>query len=97
MFHKKEKNARSLELKFTIEDERLKCVVRDNGVGRRKANQKKAKSHNSKGLTMMQERIDYLNLAYETKKFSHHISDVFNEDGEVMGTQVILYIPTILN
>jgi len=87
---------RKLDVKFNLEHEKLKCTIKDNGIGREKSEKKKNKGHNSKGLIMMQERIDYLNLAYDTSDFSHMITDVLNEKGAVCGTQVIIYIPTNL-
>ena len=93
LFNKKEKLGKVLSLSFSIENECLKCLIIDNGIGRSEADRKKDKSHVSKGLIMMRERIDYLNIAYDTNDFSHSISDVLNDKNEVVGTQVILYIP----
>ena len=42
---------------------------------------------------MMQERIDYLNIAYSTNDFSHTISDHINMDSVAEGTEVELVIP----
>jgi len=46
---------------------------------------------------MMQERIEYLNIAYGTEGFSHTISDNIQESETTVGTKVILHIPTNLN
>jgi len=86
-----------LSIFFELEDESLKCTITDNGVGRKKADTKKDKSHTSKGLQMMQERIEYLNIAYGTEGFSHTISDNIQESETTVGTKVILHIPTNLN
>jgi hypothetical protein len=93
LFNKKEKLGRKLSLSFSIKNECLKCIIVDNGIGRSAADRKKDKSHVSKGITMMKERIDYLNIAYETTDFTHSISDVLNDNKVVVGTEVILYIP----
>jgi len=82
-----------LSLRIYKENDFLKCTIIDNGVGRKKANAKNDKTHVPKGLTMMQERIDYLNIAYSTNDFSHTISDHVNMDSVAEGTEVELVIP----
>ncbi len=53
-----------LEIKFTKSGHVLKCVIDDNGIGRKKAKEikeRKQLSHQSMGMTVTQDRIDILN------------------------------------
>lgn len=87
------KNEGKLSIKFEEDAKRLKCIIEDNGLGIEKSKFLKKQNHKSKGMIMMQERLDYLNLAYETDKFSHNITDIVDHKGEMRGTRVAIYFP----
>ena len=96
LFNKADHSSNRLVLKFRLQEDLLICTLTDNGVGREIANAKKGKHHESQGLQMMQERLDYLNIVYKGTSFVHEFSDVLNEKGIIFGTQVILKIPLYL-
>jgi len=77
-----------LLLQFGIVDDLLKIVIKDNGVGRKAASERKeSKEHTSHGMNITTERIDLLN-----KRLKQKISiTVF--DLEPAGTEVILLLP----
>jgi LytS/YehU family sensor histidine kinase len=50
----------------------LICIIEDDGVGRKKAKY----SADSKGLKLMQERLDSLNQLENTKLYQHKITDL---------------------
>ena len=53
-----------LEVKFSKNGSVLKCIIDDNGIGRKKAKEikeRKQLSHQSMGMTVTQDRIDILN------------------------------------
>ena len=84
-----------LTIEFEDLDNAIQCTIIDNGVGRKIADQKKTKSYTSKGLTMMNERIEYLNTAYSSTLFSHTIDDL-NTEEKYTGTKVVLKFPKII-
>ena len=90
LLHKKEN--RKLKLEFTLLDgNQLRCVVEDNGIGRKAAeeiNKKRYKKHRSFATSATQNRIDLMNQSRE-KPITVSLSD--GEDGT--GTAVELIIP----
>ncbi len=94
----KNKNVKGkLILRITENKESLCIEIDDNGVGREKAGEiKKMSAHNhvSKGLQLVQEKIEVLremnglNVNLET-------IDKFDEDGEPIGTKVVVCFPKL--
>jgi LytS/YehU family sensor histidine kinase len=74
----------------------LLCVIEDNGIGRKKATEIKArkqKNHKrSMGMQITRDRIEIINKLYNMNA-SVHIYDKQNEQGEAQGTKVELKIP----
>lgn len=93
IFHKKE-GVGKLTLSFSLEEDRMKCVIEDNGIGRKKAKEfnSSKKEHRSVGMLITQERLKHLqsdsDLDVHTK-----ILDIVNENGEVCGTKVEVCLP----
>jgi hypothetical protein len=85
-----------LQIEFAAaENGSLTIAIRDNGIGRRKAQaQKNGHPYKSKGIQLVKERIDTLNFKKE-KKISLDIQDLVDETGNDSGTLVILTIPGI--
>jgi len=81
-------------VQFFEQDNRLFCVIEDNGIGR-KASQKLRTlnkiEHQSKGLSLIEKRIEVLNNENE-QQIILNIEDVF-PDEEYSGTKVTLQIP----
>ncbi|MFN4235138.1 MAG: histidine kinase [Bacteroidia bacterium] len=86
------------ELNILIDknDNLLKCVIDDNGIGRKKSMEIKAQSlkpHQSVGMSITKERLDILNTI-QNHKLSVNIIDKINKQTlEPEGTQVEIYIP----
>ncbi|MFK7899961.1 MAG: histidine kinase [Cyclobacteriaceae bacterium] len=81
-----------LSVSLTEENQALKVVITDNGIGRTRSKELKTdnqKAHQSTGLKNTEERINIINKVYQ-KKYSVTVSDVEN-DGS--GTSVILSLP----
>lgn len=71
----------------------LVCTVKDNGIGRTKAAEVKAASvlqQNSVGMKINQER---LNVVGRAKGAKVKINDLYDEEGNASGTQVIIRLP----
>ncbi|HEY0031097.1 MAG TPA: two-component regulator propeller domain-containing protein [Bacteroidia bacterium] len=85
------------EIKVKIEKQGalLKCTVKDNGIGRVMASQKKANdAHKSFGTAITQERLAVINELYNSS-LSEKIIDLYDEHGNATGTLVEIYIPLI--
>lgn len=93
LFNKVDHSSNRLVLKFRIKTNQLICTIEDNGVGRVVANAKKNKHHESQGLQMMQERLDYLNVVYKDAGFKHEFKNIYDEKGVISGTKVSIRIP----
>jgi len=95
LLHKKE--GRKLNVSFLATDNKsIQCIVEDNGVGREKAKELKAKRnmlHKSFATKATQSRLELLNYRKD-KKIGVEIIDLLNENQQAIGTKVILNIPT---
>lgn len=85
-----------LSLTITEEGNYLECVVEDNGIGREKAQQKKAAEDGQQSLGMLitRRRLDQLPRS-ERNLSEPSVVDLYNADGEPRGTQVTFYLPYI--
>jgi tetratricopeptide (TPR) repeat protein len=95
LMHKKEKG--HLEIDISEENECLLIRISDNGVGRKKAEEKAGKSvtrHESSGIRITSERISRLKNSY-VKDSNVTINDLVYDNGSVAGTEVIIKIPSI--
>jgi LytS/YehU family sensor histidine kinase len=84
----------SIKLEYTIEDEFIVCTIEDNGIGREKAAEIKAKSntkHKSHGTSITEKRISIINSLYGTEVgVKYH--DLKDEKGNASGTRVVVRI-----
>jgi len=79
---------------FEIEQERLSCIIEDNGVGRKKAaevNKARKAGHQSTAIAVTKQRLESLRQNKNYTAFQ--IEDVLNSNGEVNGTKVTLRMP----
>jgi tetratricopeptide (TPR) repeat protein len=84
----------TLTISFSATDDLLTCVVRDNGVGRRRAAQLKSKSvekHKSMGMQITAERMALIS-GIDTLEPFFVIEDLYDHRGEATGTQVTLTV-----
>ena len=76
----------------------IKIVIKDDGIGRQKANALKSlqtpNKHKSLGMKITQDRLKLLN-SMEQSQLSVNIIDLYNSNNEAIGTQVELFIPYI--
>lgn len=82
-----------IEISFSLKNDQLYCVVKDNGIGREASSalrQKLAPGHKSKGLELAQNRIKSLNSIYNIF-ISVSIDDINNDDEK--GTIVTIKFP----
>lgn len=87
------KNKGKICIRFFEQDDSLCCIIEDNGIGRQKSLQLKTKAnagHQSKGMELVQKRIDSLNSIYNCVIIIT-IEDI-NEWG-VTGTRVLIKLP----
>lgn len=86
----KVENDRRLDISFDIEHDQLICTIRDNGIGRKLAAQRKdLENHESFGIRITQERLKI--MGQQTgKHFGVMINDLNSNKGIPQGTEVIL-------
>lgn len=95
LLHKKDNRKLSITLKSSTE-EYIVCIIEDNGIGRGKASEIKArkeKTHQSLGIQVTQDRLNLLNYGKE-KPIGVTIEDLFEEKTQKpKGTRVVIAIP----
>jgi len=84
-----------LEVILDYKKETLRVVIRDNGIGRKKAAELSKKPHSSMGQQLTASRLTLFNRESD-KRMSMKINDLVNINGEAAGTEVILFIQTPL-
>lgn len=87
----------NIKVHFGYRNQQLTTTIEDNGIGREKAKAIKSQigqHHKSTALAVTQERLDILNQGVATEP-SLEIQDLKNDQGEAIGTRVILRIPTL--
>ena len=88
---------RSLKIRFSEQDDFLRCIIEDNGVGRKKSEEtKKAngqdKGHISKGIKVSLERLKTLHNR-QGHEGSLAITDLHDENGNAAGTRIEINFP----
>jgi sensor histidine kinase YesM len=88
---------RGLKISFKEEDDFIKCTVEDNGIGRKKAAEKKMamgqeKKHESKGIEVSRERLKTLRTKNGVEG-SIEITDLVDQNGIGCGTKVEIDFP----
>jgi LytS/YehU family sensor histidine kinase len=84
-----------LWLQVYIQHDFLYCVIKDDGIGRKKAQALKSKSstgHKSMGLQITSDRVAIINKITQ-KEASVEIIDLEDQEGNPTGTKVVLIIP----
>lgn len=85
----------SINITITKEDKRLKCVIEDNGIGRRASSHERDPQYRSFGTSVTRERLEVLNELYEGP-IPETIVDLKDAQGEALGTRVELLIPFVM-
>jgi len=81
-------------IEFLQKQEALYCIVKDNGIGRKKASELKsqlAANHKSMGLQITKERLAVMGNNY-SKESPVEIEDLYDENGLAEGTQVTIKV-----
>ena len=89
---------RNLDIAIHAEDELLHFSIKDNGVGREKASELKRlkKSHESKGMNLIEKRLDILKQKYPGSNAGYTVHDIKDENREPAGTLVEIILPLTL-
>lgn len=82
-----------LAIHFYQENEAVRCVIEDNGVGRKETTQQKG--HESLATKMISERLNLLRSSFDTDHASLEIEDLRSEDGSALGTRVTIILPIV--
>ncbi len=83
---------------FTTQNELLTCVIRDNGVGRKRANelrQTKQAGHQSVAMDVTRQRLEA--MKGKLRYIALDIQDITDEKEEVKGTEVLVQMPLVVN
>lgn len=86
-------NQGKLWLSFLREDERLKIIIRDNGIGRVKAAEKKKHTHTPVAMELTAKRLQIVHQLWGDATIRISITDLYDENQAATGTQVELYLP----
>ena len=85
-----------IKIEFSVsEDNILKCIIEDNGIGREKSIRlnKNNKSHKSKSTFITTERLALLNQTRLKKGFKTNTIDLYDDSNNPCGTRVEIYLP----
>lgn len=85
-----------LMIKLTQHNDDLYCIIEDNGIGRERSaeiNSRRQKRHKPAGMKNIEERVQLVNTICKIN-MKVMVTDV-TSNGEVTGTRVELYIPSI--
>lgn len=86
-----------LLIRFSQENNQLVCLVEDNGIGRKKAGEKKsAGAHASTGMKNIEERIALLNKVTGAS-ITVKVEDLYDDSNFACGTRITLTIPMPLS
>lgn len=81
---------KELNIEIIHEDEVTEIIIDDNGAGRNsREKQKQVKTHKSMGMEIIGERIELFNKTY-TGTISYNIIDKKDENGDSLGTKIVL-------
>ena len=96
LMHKRDGDKGKVELKLNRQNGSLKCIVEDNGIGREKAMEIRARKNTrrkkSMGMRITHDRIQMINKMFDSKT-SVEIIDLKDNKGLAVGTRVELFIP----
>lgn len=94
LMHKKGNG--KIEISFDIQQNKLSCVIEDDGIGRKKSieiNKAAALNlHKSMGMNITKERLEIINHIHKTN-LDFAIMDILDAQSEIAGTRVTLNIP----
>jgi len=80
-----------LDIRFTKKGQQLICEIKDNGIGRKNAVQNRRKGHKSRGMNILEEKIQIMKMA-DLVDITIDIADLNPEKQQYPGTIVTLRI-----
>lgn len=96
LMHKRNGQPGKVTLSIEQHNEKLHCIIEDNGIGRERAMEIRAsrpdRGKKSVGMKITSDRISMINKLYNTNT-SVEIIDLKDEAGQALGTKVELVIP----
>jgi len=78
-----------IRIEFELENEFIKCIITDNGVGR--SYHQINTSHKSKGMKLTKERLQILNRQSKLNN-TVKVIDLYDKNSQAIGTRIILFI-----
>lgn len=90
------KNKGHLNISFSLEKERILCVVEDNGVGRAHTQEMKkltVQKHKSAAIKITQERLKLFSRNKNDNELKINIIDLTDNNGVAIGTKVEIRMP----
>jgi ligand-binding sensor domain-containing protein len=84
-----------IEISMEMKNGILCCIIRDNGIGRKKSMELKREKegvHRSVGMSNTKERLEIINQV-NNSSMSVDVSDIMDENGNICGTNVEIHIP----
>lgn len=94
LLHKKENRILNISFTHLKEEDCIKCIILDNGVGREKASQLRQSKHESFATNANEKRLELLNFGKD-KKIGCLIDDLLDQNNNPNGTRVTLLIPIL--
>jgi two-component sensor histidine kinase len=91
----KENGGGHIDIKFQKSGEGFICIIQDNGIGRKKANEYKSQMHveyQSKGMSLTAERINILNRQL-IDPITIEITDLTDAQDQAQGTRITIHFP----
>jgi ligand-binding sensor domain-containing protein len=85
-FDSKSEKKQSIQIHFSIENELLVCIIKDNGKGFNAGTS--STLHKSFGQKLTKERLDLLNREFNTDVFRFEIRNISDGTSEELGTEV---------
>jgi LytS/YehU family sensor histidine kinase len=80
-----------LDILFSQKEEMLICEIKDNGIGHKAAKKRKRKTHKSRGMSIIKDKIETLKTI-GLADISISIKELNPEDADFPGTHVIIKI-----
>ena len=87
-----------LTIRFELDSILLKCIIEDNGVGRKRSREIETRSITGKSSLSEQithDRMKLFNKIFHTNEFSIITEDLYDDSSNPNGTRVIIYLPQI--
>lgn len=83
-----------IELAISEQDNLLRIVIRDNGIGRKlSAQYRQQNTHRPVAMKLTEQRLKIVNEFYKDKQVRVEITDLYDQAGNASGTLVVIYLP----